>query len=196
MAVCWQFGWTYFEAYLMQPASRGMCASTSAVYWMSMSDRATIMLLRTTGNGERPSSCSHRSHKEHKASLIKCTVFAVQPTFCSEDGRVPRLHGCCAVAELWIGRLVSPRKLYFHHATVLLVNYSGSKAHCPCSFLCTAMPSTSNPTPPHTKTPSPEQTAAPPSWPAPHPRGTPCPVISTHAPAHRLAQAGPRQPRC
>lgn len=55
--------------YLMQPARRDMCASTSAVYWMSMSDSATMMLLRTTEKGERPSSYKHDSMRRSCVSL-------------------------------------------------------------------------------------------------------------------------------
>lgn len=65
----WRWSQLYFcrdgetnkQPHLMQPARRGMCASTRAVYWMSMSDSATMMLLRTTGKGDLPSSCARHS---------------------------------------------------------------------------------------------------------------------------------------
>jgi hypothetical protein len=61
-------------AHRMHAARRGMCASTRAVYWMSMSLSATMMLLRTTGEEERPSSC----RKQHAQQVVSATVCAYE----------------------------------------------------------------------------------------------------------------------
>lgn len=63
--------------HLMQPARRGMCASTRAVYWMSMSDSATMMLLRTTGKGDLPSSCARHATAQHSTTYRRQTRHAV-----------------------------------------------------------------------------------------------------------------------
>ena len=58
----------------MHAASLGTWQSTSAVKWVTMSDRATRMLQRTMGLGERPSSYNNKvaSSKEGRLLLIRC----------------------------------------------------------------------------------------------------------------------------